>query len=79
MDRLTVQNNGVYETEDLRGALERLAAYENLLEALEREQTDIASQMTGLRAAGKEKTVKYREIFAKKLQNAYVLSLFRSL
>ena len=79
MKRLTSGTGGGYTVADPKAAVERLAAYENMHEAVLREQESISSQMASLRAAGKEKTVKYRELFAKKLQNAYVLSLFSPL
>lgn len=79
MTRLTTGTKGSYTAADPKEAIERLAAYENLHEAVLREQESIAVQMAALRAAGKEKTVKYRELFTKKLQNVYVLSLFQSL
>ncbi len=79
MTRLTSGSKGSYTVPDPQEAIERLAAYENLHEATEREQESITVQMAVLRAAGKEKTVKYRELFAKKLQNIYALSLFQSL
>jgi len=79
MTRLTSGSKGSYTVTDPKEAIERLAAYENLHEATLREQESISAQMASLRAAGKEKTVKYRELFTKKLQNVYVLNLFQSL
>lgn len=78
MDRLTVKKDGGIAAADTEAALVRLAKYEDLHEALGREQEEIAAQLASLRAAGKEKTARYRELFARKLQNAYVLALFQT-
>ena len=78
MPRLTAKTEGSCFTADIEKALARLGAYEDLHEALEQEQASITAQLAELRAAGKQKTVKYRELFGKKLQNMYVLSLLQS-
>lgn len=78
MNRLTNKIDGKYSVEDTNRAVERLAVYENIQESLECEQKAITAQMAELRASGKEKTVKYRELFAKKLQNINALSLFQT-
>lgn len=59
-------------------AIERLAQYEDLREALLAEQDKIARQMETLRTQGREKSVKFRELFAQKLTNAAFLSLLQA-
>ena len=49
-------------------AIERLALYEDLCE----------EQMETLRAEGREKSVKFRELFAQKLTNAAFLSMLQA-
>lgn len=78
MNRLTTRTGSTHSVSDLQQAIERLAAYEDLHEALEREQISLTTQMEALRAAGKEKTVRYREMFHKKLQNRDLLTLLQS-
>lgn len=78
MDRLTIKKDGGIAAADTETALWRLAKYEDLHEDLERGQEEIVLQLAQLRAAGKEKTARYRELLARKLQNAYVFALFQA-
>ena len=48
-------------------AVERLAAYENLHEHMEKRVREIPEELAALRAQGKEKTVTFRELAAQKL------------
>ena len=59
-------------------AIERLAQYEDLCEELLAKQSKIAQQMEELRMQGREKSVKFRELFAQKLTNASFLSLLQA-
>ena len=76
MDRPTIKKDGGITAADMEEALRRLAKYEEAHEALGREQESVAAQLSALRAAGKEKTARYRELFSRKLQNAYALAFF---
>jgi hypothetical protein len=75
MDKIT---SGALGDADIVEAFKRLEKYESLYKEIEKEQESIAEQMAKLKSEGKEKTLKYRELFTKKLQNVYVLSLFQS-
>lgn len=59
-------------------AAEKLAAYENLGEELCAQQAQLSQKMADLRAAGRERTVQFRELMAQKLSNAYVISLLQA-
>ena len=73
MSRLTVFENGRYYVKDVDEAVKKLASYENLREKIEQEQAEIAEKMEALRNQGKQKTVQYRELFGRKLQNSLLL------
>jgi len=61
---------------DLSAAMRRLAAFEAVYEELADSITAIPSELGKLKAAGKEKTVRYKELFAQKLMNNYIIALF---
>jgi hypothetical protein len=48
-------------------AVDRLAAFENLYETLERRITDIPGELTQLRAQGREKSVRFRELTGERM------------
>ena len=58
-------------------AIMRLGRWEDTVEQLEHEQAEIAAQMESLRAAGKEKSVRFRESFARKLTVSTMLDALR--
>ena len=55
----------------------RLGRWEDMAEQLEKEQTDISAQLESLRRAGKEKSVRFRELFARKLTVSTMLDTLR--
>ena len=59
-------------------AVERLAALENVYEGLLQTQQQIAAELQELRAAGKIKTLRFKELMASKLTNQNTISLFES-
>ena len=61
---------------ELSAALRRLAAFEAVYEELANSITAIPTELEKLKAAGKEKTVRYKELFAQKLTNNYMIALF---
>ena len=73
MERYTVQKEGAWVLAEgessLPRALERLAQCEDLLSDLEREQTQLSQTMEALKLQGKQKTVQFRELMARKLVN----------
>ena len=76
MERLTRKNAaGTWELDPdrLPEAAERLARYECFVQELPRELEQISAELEELRAAGKEKTVKFRELMAKKLTDRSLL------
>jgi len=54
----------------------RLSAFEAAYEELSNSMTEIPAELAKLKAAGKEKTVRYKELFGQKLMNNYVIALF---
>ena len=79
MDRLTEkQKDGYSLPAELQArALMRLGRWEDMVEQLEKEQTDISAQLESLRRAGKEKSVRFRELFARKLTVSTMLDTLR--
>ena len=71
MERHTVRAGGAVSVppDQLEAALERLARFEDMALGLEQEQGDIAARLAALRAQGKDKTVQFRELMARKLVN----------
>jgi len=68
MTRFTAKSDGhTVPAADLPQALRRLAALEDMLEELAARQTGIPAELARLKAAGKEKTVRYRELLGQKL------------
>jgi len=78
MNRLTKRENAevVLAEGDLSRALLRLAAFEDVYEALMRDMAAIPEELRQLKTDGKEKTVRYRELFGQKLMNAHIADLF---
>ena len=57
------------EGAELSRALERLGRCEDLLSDLEREQTELSQKLEELRVQGKNRTVQFKELMARKLVN----------
>jgi len=55
---------------------QRLAAFEAIYQELSNSITATPAELEKLKAAGKEKTVRYRELFGQKLMNNYIVALF---
>ena len=73
MERYTVQEAGAWVLAEgessLPRALERLARCEDLLSSLEREQAELSEKLEALKVQGRQKTVQFRELMARKLVN----------
>ena len=54
----------------------RLAKFETVYKEISDNMTSIPAELEKLKAAGKEKTVRYKELFGQKLMNSYVTALF---
>ena len=59
-------------------AIDRLAAFENVYAEVWESQQALPEQLEKLRAAGREKTVQFRELMTKKMTNAMILNLFKT-
>ena len=57
-------------------AVEKLAAFEDLLDDLQAEQQALSQKLGELRAQGRESSARFRELLGKKLINSQVLGLF---
>ena len=79
MTRLTTRNgpDGVVTDADASRVLARLAAFEDLYDEVLAQDQAIPAELVQLRAAGKQKTVRYRELFAQKLLNDQIVAMFR--
>ena len=78
MKRFTKLNNNltyVVEEKDLPFAIQTLAQFENMAESLLKEQITIELEMKKLKDENKTSSVKFRELFSKKLTNASMLFL----
>jgi hypothetical protein len=79
MKRYTTKNAGgavsVAES-DLQEALNQLAKFEDAYEALVDSQKSIPIELEKMKFAWKEKTVRYKEIFAQKLYNIQIAAFF---
>ena len=62
---------------ELSEAMCRLAAFESIYAELADSITAIPSGLEQLRAAGKEKTVRYKELFGQKLMINHIIALFQ--
>jgi len=79
MKRLTSKNGKeiVVAEEDIPEALRRLSAFEDVYAELMDSMAAIPVELENLKAAGKEKTVHYRELFGQKLTNNHIVALFK--
>ena len=72
MERYTQRREETWvlaEGAELSRALDRLGRCGDLLSDLEREQTELAQKLEELRLQGKNKTVQFKELMARKLVN----------
>ena len=72
MERYTQRREETWvlvEGAELSRALERLGRCEGLLSDLEREQTELSQKLEELRVQGKNRTVQFKELMARKLVN----------
>ncbi len=79
MERMTKRQDGSVQLNDgyeQAGALERLADYEDMLEALLAERHEIEKTLERLKAGGKSATVTYRQLLANKLMVMNLISRF---
>jgi len=58
-------------------AINRLGRFENFYEHLLESQREIPNTLQQLRTEGKEKTVTYKELIAKKLTASHILTLLK--
>ena len=79
MERITQKTADGYwvAPEHQTQALTRLGRWEDMMEQLEQEQADIAAQLERLRGTGKEKSVRFRELFSRKLTVSTMLDTLR--
>lgn len=59
-------------------AIDRLAAYENIYCDIMEQQEIISRKLAELRTQNKEKSVQFKELLIKKLNNANILSTFKA-
>jgi hypothetical protein len=77
LTRLNAEKKYLLEYSDLQEAINRLARFENLCEELVEESKSLPAELERLKGEGKEKTVSYRELMAKKLLNKSVLNALK--
>ena len=80
MERMTKRQDGSVQLNDgyeQAGALERLARYEDMLEALLAERHKIEETLKTLKAEAKSNTVTYRQLLANKLMLMSLIDRFK--
>jgi len=90
MTRLTraLNNNEFYIVDDDKvshdvdgysgEAINKLAKFENIYDDLVANQLEISKELERLRNEGKTHSIKFRELFAKKLTNSNVIIVFKT-
>ncbi len=58
-------------------AIDKLAGFETMCCDLQQSLVTISAQLETLRAAGKEKTVKFRELLGQKMTESYMLTIIK--
>jgi len=76
MDRLTTTDGTLDVAADPAAAWARLAAYEDVWAELTSSLVAIPAELATLKAAGREKTLRYRELVGAKLWLAETAALF---
>ena len=61
---------------DSTDAARRLASFEAAFEEVSKSMTEIPRELKKLKAEGKEKTARYKELFGQKLINSQIIALF---
>lgn len=74
MNRLTTRTPDGVTAANTAAALERLAQLEDLMEALQSERTEIARELEALRVQSKTKSLRFRELLARKLMTTELLA-----
>ena len=76
VDALKVAMGLIENESNISESLHRLTVFESVYEELSDGITSIPAELGKLKAAGKEKTVRYKELFGQKLMNSYIVALF---
>ena len=71
------KNKYFVEENKIEEAVQKLAVFENMLDAFVKDTDDIPEQLAKLRKDGKDKTVAYKELVTKKLINTNILMFFK--
>jgi hypothetical protein len=75
---VTTGIDGKLEDEGYYGpAVEKLAKFENLCDSIIEKQSSLAMDLEALRAAGKEKNFKFKELLGQKIMNEMLLMQIR--
>ena len=80
MERYTHRDQGEWQVPEgmERTAIERLARFEDAYEDILSRKTDIEEQMESLRAAGKQKSARFRELLGEKLMLQQLIMILES-
>ena len=78
MERQTRKTeSGTFEIKNVEKAAESLSKFEDLYEYIINREVTIPEELAMLRSAGKEKTLRFRELMGQKLLNTSYISLLR--
>ncbi|MEG1075422.1 MAG: hypothetical protein RSF84_09805 [Ruthenibacterium sp.] len=79
MPRLTQKiSAATYTTNATADAINKLGRLEDLCDTLPQKQAEISAELAVLRAAGKEKSVQFRELLTQKLTNSLLISTLQA-
>ncbi len=73
MEENPMEENSMKEAD----SADRLAAFEKMLTAVQKEYNDILEKMERLKAEGKVKTVTYQQLMSRKLMYQNMMSLYQ--
>lgn len=77
-EMLTLRQENGYVCQNEKAAVERLGKIEELYRRTCKEQEELSSQLSKLRADGKAKSVKFNQLLAKKLTNVSIIAALES-
>jgi hypothetical protein len=78
MERYTVKSNDTYmiSSEHYNEAINKLGAFENVIEELLLKQEEISKELKALRSEEKTKSVRFRQLLGNKLTNSALVTIF---
>lgn len=76
--RYTKKEQSNYKTDQLDEAINRLGLFEDMVESITTDQTEISERLEELRKNNQEKSYRFRELIGRKLVNNAFISLLEA-